>query len=123
MSETTPMPQSPPPSQPPLSVMGRSFFDRRRLQWQGAGNLLLALYCIFGAGGAGGVFFGILFLALAIATWTIAFMAGWEWYNIPPDFRRGVVAVGAVVGVTMTYIFFGIFFLVIWICIHLADWI
>jgi hypothetical protein len=82
--------------------MGRSFFDRRRLQWQGAGNLLLALYCIFGAGGPGGVFFGILFLALAIATWTIAFMAGWDWYKIPPDFRRGIVAVGAVVGVTMT---------------------
>jgi len=129
VSETAPSPPpSPPPPptsaqrQPPLSFAGRSPFDERRLQWQGAGNILLALYCIFGAGGAGGIFFGILFLLLAIATWVIAFQYGWDWYMIPSDYRRGIVAVGASIGVAFIYIFFGIFFLVIWVCMHLADW-
>jgi hypothetical protein len=123
MSESAPPPSpTSAPGQPPLSIAGRSPFDARRLQWQGAGNILLALYCIFGAGGAGGVFFGILFLLLALATWVIAFRADWNWYSIPPDYRRVIVAVGAAIGVTFTYIFFGIFFLVIWICMHLADW-
>lgn len=119
MSEAT----SPaPPPQPPLSIAGRSPFDEIRLKWQGAGNILLALYCLFGAGGTGGVFFGIVFLLLAVSTWVIAYQASWEWYAIPPDFRRGIVAVGASIGVAFTYLFFGIFFLVIWVCAHLADW-
>lgn len=119
MSEAT---SSAPPAQPPLSVAGRSPFDQIRLKWQGVGNTVLALYCMFGAGGAGGVFFGIVFLALGIATWVIAYQADWQWYAIPPDFRRGVVAVGAAIGVAFTYLCFGVFFLVIWIFTHLADW-
>lgn len=123
MSESAPpQPPTSTPGQPPLSIAGRSPFDARRLHWQGAGNILLALYCIFGAGGAGGVFFGILFLLLALATWVIAFRANWDWYSIPPDYQRVIVAVGAVIGVTFTYLCFGIFFLVIWICMHLGDW-
>ena len=121
MSETKPRLPSP-PCRPPLSIAGRSPFDERRLHWQGAGNILLALYCIFGAGGAGWVFFGVLFLLLAIATWVIAFRADWDWYSIPRDYRLGVVAAGASIGVTFVYIFFGIFFLVIWVLRHLADW-
>jgi len=120
MSETTAPPSQ--PSQPPLSIAGRSPFDERRLKWQGAGNILLALYCIFGPGGAGGIVFGILFLLLAVATWVIAFNAGWDWHSIPRDYRIGIVAVGATIGITFIYIFFGIFFLVIWIFTHLADW-
>src|ERR1039457_6883803 len=107
MSETKPRLPSP-PCRPPLSIAGRSPFDERRLHWQGAGG--------------GGVFFGVLFLLLAIATWVIAFRADWDWYSIPRDYRLGVVAAGASIGVTFVYIFFGIFFLVIWVLRHLADW-
>src|SRR5690348_13158961 len=103
MSESAPLP---PPRKLPLTFMERSPVDETRLKWQGAGNIPLALYCIFGAGGVGGVFVGILFLLLALATWVIAFRAGWNWYSIPPDYQRVIVAVGVAIGVTFTYIFF-----------------
>jgi len=34
--------------------------------------------CVFSAGGGGGLFFGILFLVQALATWVIAFLADWK---------------------------------------------
>ena len=123
MADTTSASEPPHYRQPPLTIAGRSFFDQTRLMWQGAGNILIALYCFFGAGGAGGIIFGILFLSLAIATWVIAGLASWDWYGIPPDYRRVIVGIGAVIGVTMMYLFFGIFFLVIWVVTHIGDWL
>ena len=105
----------------PFSIMGRSPFDSIRLRWQGAGNIILALYCLFGAGGAGGIVFGILFIALAVATWVITSFGSRNWYSIPPA-ERYIAGTGAIVGVTVIYVTFGIFFLTIWFIMLIAKW-
>jgi hypothetical protein len=105
----------------PFSIMGRSPFDETRLRWQGAGNIVLALYCLFGAGGAGGIVFGILFISLAVATWVITRFGSRDWYSIPPT-ERYIAGTGAIIGVAAIYLTFGIFFLTIWFIMLIADW-
>jgi hypothetical protein len=101
--------------------MGRSPFDETRLRWQGAGNIVLALYCLFGAGGAGGIVFGILFISLAVVTWVITRFGSRDWYSIPPT-ERYIAGTGAIIGVAAIYLTFGIFFLTIWFIMLIADW-
>jgi hypothetical protein len=113
---------APSPTSLPCTIMGRSPFDEVRLRWQGAGNLLLALYCMFGVGGIGGVIFGILFILLAGATWTITSFGRRDWYSIPPN-GRIIAGFGAVIGVAFVYIFFGIFFFTIWFIMLIANWL
>jgi hypothetical protein len=116
MSEPTPQPAS-----LPLTIKGRSPFDERRLQWQGTGSILLALYCMLGVGGAGGIIFGILFLLLALATWIITRFGFRDWYSIPTG-QRIIAGTGSVIGLAILYLAFGVFFLTIWFILLICDW-
>lgn len=73
------------------------------------------MYFMFGSQtGAFGVIVGILITALGFATWIITGFGNREWYSIPPN-ARAIAATGSIIGVVMTYLVFGIFFLIIWI--------
>ncbi len=99
---------------PFIYARGRSAVDPTRLRWSGVGNAILAMYFMFGSGsGAIGVIVGLLIIALGLATWIITGFGNREWYSIPPK-PRGIAATGSIIGVTMTYLVFGIFFLTIW---------
>ncbi len=100
---------------PFIYAPGRSAVDPTRLRWSGVGNAVLALYFIFGSqSGAFGVIIGILIIALGLATWIISRLGTREWYSIPPN-ARIIAATGAIIGVAITYLVFGIFFLIIWV--------
>jgi hypothetical protein len=89
----------------PLNIAGRSPVDGIRLRWAAIGNLILGLGCIFGAGGGGGIFFGIVFLALGVATIYLTRFGAVPWHNIPKNVKP-VVAAGSAIGLAWLCIFF-----------------
>jgi hypothetical protein len=100
---------------PFIYAQGRSAVDPTRLRWSGVGNAILAMFFMFGShSGALGVIVGLLIIALGLATWIITGFGRRQWYSIPPN-ARAVAATGAIIGVAMTYLVFGIFFLIIWV--------
>lgn len=93
----------------------RSAVDPTRLRWSGVGNFILAMFFMFGShGGAFGVLAGLLVIALGLATWIITGFGTRQWYSIPPN-ARAIAATGSIIGVAMTYLVLGIFFLIIWV--------
>jgi hypothetical protein len=97
----------------PLTIAGRSPVDGTRLRWAGAGNLLLGLGCIFGAGGGGGIFFGIVFLALGAATIILTRFGTVPWHHLSKNVKP-VVATGAAVG--LAWLCFFLFWLfILWV--------
>jgi hypothetical protein len=103
----------------PLTIAGRSPFDGIRLRWSGIGNLILAVACASG-GNVAGIIFGVIFLILAIATWSITRLGTRPWYALSPG-ARALAGTGSVIGLVFLYLCFGIFFLTIWFIKVLAQ--
>lgn len=89
----------------PLTIAGRSPVDGIRLRWAAIGDLILGLGCIFGAGGGGGIFFGIVFMALGLATIYLTRFGAVSWHNIPKNVKP-IVAVGSAIGLAWLFLFF-----------------
>jgi hypothetical protein len=92
----------------PLTIKGRSPLSESGFRWGGAGSLILGLACAFGAGGVAGIFFGILFIMLAIATWGFSLFGTMPWDRMSAA-GRVLAGTGSVIGVAFLLI------LVLWL--------
>lgn len=101
------------PRQPPLTISGRSPFDDVRIRWGGFGAVGLGIGLFFTVDPVG-VFFGVVLLALGLATWFLSAFGSTSWYDIQQP-QRYVVGIGAVVGMLIFIVFVGGFFLTAWI--------
>lgn len=121
-------PPAPAPSEyrkPPLTIGGWSFFDKVRFRWGGAGDIILGIALIGGGHSAGATIFGLLFIALGIATWVITQFGtrgreqfGDDWYsawNAMPANGRAIAGTGSVIGVLFLYVFLFWFFIILWV--------
>jgi hypothetical protein len=105
----------------PLTIAGRSPFDPIRLRWSGLGNILLGMGCAFGAGGVGGVVFGILFILLGIATWIITKFGAIPWHEVS-GVSRVLVSTGAIIGTVFLYLFFFYLFIFFFVLKIVLKW-
>lgn len=111
-------------STPPLTIAGWSLFDKVRYRWGGGGVILLGI-ALMGAHAAG-IVFGIIFIALGIATWVFTRFGngdaslvtdqdpgGWyrAWNSMPPH-GRIIAGVGSAVGNLFLYALFFWFFII-----------
>lgn len=96
----------------PLTVAGRSPVDPIRLRWGGGGAVALGVLAMFN--GAGGFVVGVLLALLGVATWVVTAFGATPWPALSSP-RKAVAGVGVAVGLTFLYLFFGIFFLIMWI--------
>jgi hypothetical protein len=99
---------------PPLTFGGWSFFDKVRFRWGGAGDVVLGVALIGGGHSAAATVFGVLFIALGVATWTLTGFGGGKWYSAWNKMRtpkRVVAGVGSVIGVLFIYLIFFWFFI------------
>ena len=97
----------------PLTIAGRSPFDPIRLRWGGGGTIVLGVVAL-AQGNAGGIIFGILLIGLGVGTWVVTGFGGTPWFALSST-QRGIAGPGAFLGLLFLYMFFGIFFLVIWV--------
>jgi Double zinc ribbon len=116
---------------PPLTIAGWSFFDKVRFRWGGVGDIVLGIALIGGGHSAGAIIFGILFIALGIATWVLTKFGvrGYEefgdnWYsawNSMSTTERAIAGTGSVIGMLFLYVLF--FWLVIlrWVWRYIID--
>jgi hypothetical protein len=128
-----PVPDRPPRAytKPPFTIGGWSFFDKVRFRWGGGGDIVLGIALIGGGHSAGATVFGLLFIALGIATWILTQFGvrgrddfGDDWYsawNSMPDGGKAVAGTGSVIGMLFLYILFFWFFIIIWIIKILTD--
>ena len=103
----------------PLEFNGRSPFDGIRIRWAG-----LALVC-FGVGlpftaEPAGIVFGVLFLALGVATWLLSSFGARWWYDIPTP-QRYIVGTGAIIGTLTFIVFVGGFLVIAWLITIFAN--
>lgn len=133
MSTFDPAPQE--YTTPPLTVRGWSLFDKVRYRWGGGGAILLGICLIGGAGGAGGIIFGILFISLGIATWVFTSFGNGNnelrsekdpgrWYaawNSMSTNGRVVAGIGAGIGMLFLYVLFFWFFILRWVWKYIID--
>ena len=105
---------------PPLTIGGWSFFDKVRFRWGGFGDIVLGIALIGGGHSAPATVFGILFIALGIATWVLTGFGGGgaedsrDWYrawNTMSAIRRAIAGTGSVIGVLFIYLIFFWFFI------------
>jgi hypothetical protein len=92
-----------------------------RRRWSGIGNLLLGAGCIFGAGGAGGVVFGILFILLGIATWIITKFGAIPWHDLS-GVPLVLASTGAIIGVVFLYLAFCYLFIFFFVLKVVLGW-
>lgn len=115
---------------PPPSIRGWSFFDKVRFRWGGGGDILLGIALIGGGHSVGTTIFGVLFIALGIATWTVTgfgvrgeeeFGGDWysAWYSMSTT-GRIVAGTGSVVGMLFLYIIFFWLFIILWVIKNIA---
>jgi hypothetical protein len=107
------------------NIGGWSFFDRTRFRWGGAGDIVLGIALIGSGHSAGSTIFGLLFIALGIATWIITHFGvrGHDEFNGSPYSAwnsmstngRAVAGTGSVIGVVFIYILFFWFFIILWV--------
>ena len=100
---------------PPLTLGGWSFFDKIRFRWGGFGDIVLGIALIGGGSSAVAAIFGILFIALGIATWVLTRFGGDDWYaawNRMSTPGRVIAGTGSVIGVLFIYLIFFWFFII-----------
>lgn len=98
---------------PPLTFGGWSFFDKVRFRWGGIGDSVLGVALIGGGHSAAAAVFGVLFIALGIATLILTGFGGKNWYtawNKMSAPRRAIAGTGSVIGVLFIYLIFFWFF-------------
>ncbi len=96
----------------PLTIAGRSPFDPIRLRWGGGATTVLGLVACFQPGG--GFALGIPLLALGIGTLVVTGFGGTPWQALGSA-QKGIAGTGSIIGLIFLYMFFGIFFLIIWV--------
>lgn len=109
----------------PPSIGGWSFFDRTRFRFGGAGDIVLGIALIGSGHSAGSTVFGLLFIALGLATWIITGFGlrghgefGDDPYSAWKSMSTGgraIAGTGSVIGVVFCYILFFWLFLILWI--------
>jgi hypothetical protein len=105
----------------PLTIAGRSPFDPTRIRWSGAGNLLIGLYCMLGAGGAGGIVFGVFFIFLGTATWVITRFGEISWHDLS-GISRVAASTGAIIGTVFLYLLFCWLFIIYFVFQVVLGW-
>ena len=119
---------------PPLTIRtqrGRwGLFDKVRFRWGGFGDILLGIAMIGGGGGgAATAVFGVLFIALGIATWVLTGFGGaggtdpFNWYTAWHRMstpRRAVAGTGVVIGLLLVYALFFWFFILKMVWRHIV---
>jgi hypothetical protein len=90
----------------PLTIAGRSPYDRIRVRW--AGSALVVLGVVLFSQGTVGVIFGILCIALGIAVWGLTRFGArdYDWYLLPPT-ARWIVGPGALAGSILAFVVVG----------------
>lgn len=118
---------------PPLTIRtqrGRwGLFDKVRFRWGGFGDILLGIAMIGGGGSAAAAVFGVLFIALGIATWVLTGFGGaggtdpvnWytAWHGMSTP-RRAVAGTGVVIGLLFVYAIFFWFFILKMVWRHIV---
>jgi hypothetical protein len=109
----------------PPSIGGWSFFDRTRFRFGGAGDIVLGIALIASGHSAGSTVFGLLFIALGLATWIITGFGlrghgefGDDPYSAWKSMSAGsraIAGTGSVIGVVFCYVLFFWLFLILWI--------
>jgi hypothetical protein len=93
----------------PLTIAGRSPLDRTRLKYAGAGCLLLGFFAF--TGGAVGIVFGVVLVAIGIAIWALTSFGRKSWYELPRQ-QQYIVGAGATVGFVFVWMVLAIAMLI-----------
>jgi len=87
----------------------------------GIGNIILGVALIgSGNGSAGGIVFGVLFIALGVTTLILGGFGRKPWFDMSPVNRR-IAGTGAVIGMLFLYVLFFWFVVLRWVWKYIID--